>query len=124
MAQLNFDGIQPVGFYDKTTKTHRQCYPKITQGLRLRLETAKFDTEQNTADAYEILADCFPDDRDFVLDFIKNEMMPRDPQTLRNYLLNGAEGLKAEQGAYDAIGDAIKDKVKEALDDAEVKKNG
>ena len=60
---------------------------------------------------------------DEVLDFIKNEMMPRDPQTLRNYLLNGTEGLKAEQSAYDAVGDAIKDKVKEALSDIEVKHN-
>lgn len=123
MAQLNFDGIQPVGFYDKTTKTHRQCTPRLTQGLRLRLEQISFDTEANAQDAYEILADCFPDDRDFVLDFIKNEMMPRDPQTLRNYLLNGTEGLKAEQSAYDAVGDAIKDKVKEALSDIEVKHN-
>lgn len=123
MAQLNFDGIQPVGFYDKTAKTHRQCTPRLTQGLRLRLEQISFDTEANAQDAYEILADCFPDDRDFVLDFIKNEMMPRDPQTLRNYLLNGTEGLKAEQSAYDAVGDAIKDKVKEALSDIEVKHN-
>lgn len=123
MAQLNFDGIQPVGFYDKTTKTHRQCTPRLTQGLRLRLGQINFDTEANAQDAYEILADCFPDDHDFVLDFIKNEMMPRDPQTLRNYLLNGTEGLKAEQSAYDAVGDAIKDKVREALSDIEVKHN-
>ena len=97
--------------------------PRLTQGLRLRLEQISFDTEANAQDAYEILADCFPDDHDFVLDFIKNEMMPRDPQTLRNYLLNGTEGLKAEQSAYDAVGDAIKDKVKEALSDIEVKHN-
>ena len=123
MAQLNFDGVQPVGFYDKTTKQHRQCVPHITQGQRLRLQQIKFDTELDAQEAYEVLADCFPDDHDFVLDFIKNEMMPRDPQTLRNYLLNGAEGLKAEQGAYDAVGEAIKDKVKEALSDIEVNKH-
>lgn len=123
MAQLNFDGIQPVGFYDKTTKTHRQCTPRLTQGLRLRLEQISFDTEANAQDAYEILADCFPDDRDFVLDFIKNEMMPRDPQTLRNYLLNGTDGIKMERDAYDAVGEAIKDKVKEALSDIEVNKH-
>lgn len=118
MAQLTFDGIQPVAFYDKKAGDYRQCQPKLTQPLKMRLATLKFDTEADSAESYEILADCFPNDREFVLDFIKNEMLAHDPATLRNYLLNGTEGLKAQQSAYDAIGDAMSDIVKDKLNEA------
>ncbi len=117
MAQLSFDGIQPVNFYDKKAGQYRACQPKLTQPLKMRLATIKFDTEADTAEAYEVLADCFPGERDFVLDFIKNEMLAHDPATLRNYLLNGSEGIKAQQSAYDAIGEAIGDIAREKLNE-------
>ena len=115
MAQLSFDGVQPVNFYDKEAGHHRACQPKLTQPLKMRLAGTSFDTEAQSEEAYEILADCFPDDREFVLNFIKNEMLGNDAATLKNYLLNGAEGIKAQQSAYDAVGAAISEIVHDKL---------
>lgn len=83
MAQLSFDGIQPVGFGGK------DCTPKLNTELRLRLQGVKFDTDADSEEADKILADCFPDDEKYVEKFLKEQMTPFEKQQLRAYLVSG-----------------------------------
>lgn len=87
MAQLKFAGIQPVSFND------HDCMPKLDTSKRLRLERIKFTTDAESAKADEVLASCFPDDEEYVLDFLSNKMTTADKQILRSYLLQGEKAI-------------------------------
>lgn len=104
MAQLKFDGIQPVSFND------HDCMPKLDTSKRLRLERIKFDTEANIAEADKLLASCFPDDEEYVLDFLSNKLTVADRQLLRSYLLQGEKALRAlDQVANKLAEEAVKE---------------
>lgn len=76
---LSFNGLEPVTFGGK------DCTPKINTELKLRLSQIK---EYNDA-ADEILASAFPDDENYVLDFLRNKMVALEKQTLHVYLMGG-----------------------------------
>lgn len=88
MAQLSFDGIQPVGFGGK------ECTPKINTELRLRLRGLKFETDADTEQANKVLAECFPDDEKYVAEFLKDQMAPFEKQQLQAYLIAGPSGIR------------------------------
>lgn len=88
MAQLTFDGIQPVRFGTK------ECTPSINAEKRLRVQNIKFDTETDTQKANEVLASCFPDDEKYVADFLETQMSPFEKQQLRAYLVAGPGGIR------------------------------
>lgn len=106
MAQLKFAGIQPVSFND------RDCMPKLDTSKRLRLERIKFTTDAESAEADKVLASCFPDDEDFVLDFLSNKMTTADKQILRSYLLQGEKAIAMLDRSADKFAEET---VKEAL---------
>lgn len=87
MAQLSFEGYQPVRFGG------RDCTPKINQELRLRLARLQFNTQADIDNADDILSDCFPDDKEYVKEFMDN-LAPFDKQQLQAYLVGGASGIK------------------------------
>lgn len=88
MAQLSFDGIQPVGFGGK------ECVPKINTELRLRLRGLKFETDADTEQADKVLAECFPEDEKYVAGFLKDQMAPFEKQQLQAYLIAGPSGIR------------------------------
>ena len=88
MAQLSFDGIQPVTFGG------RDCTPSLDAELRLRIRNLKFDTGADEAQADEILAQAFPKDEGYVKEFLANQMTPFEKQQLQAYLIAGAGGIR------------------------------
>lgn len=114
MAQLKFSGIQPVEF------NGRNCTPEVnTTGMRLRLDRIKFTSEADINEADEILAECFPQDKDYVYEFIHNHMTPTDKSILRSYLLEGEKAI----AMLDRTSDAMAEKaVKEMAKHIEIKK--
>lgn len=88
MAQLSFDGIQPVTFGG------RDCTPSLDAELRLRIRNLKFDTGADEAHADEILAQAFPKDEDYVKEFLAKQMTPFEKQQLQAYLFAGAGGIR------------------------------
>lgn len=76
---LSFNGLEPVTFGDT------ECTPKINTELKLRLSQIK---EYNT-ETDEILASAFPDDEEYVLEFLREKMTNFDKQTLHLYLVGG-----------------------------------
>ena len=82
---LSFSGLQPVRFLD------RECTPvKPDAELQLRLENIKTYNEE----ADEILASAFPNDREYVLNFLRNNMTKLEKEELCLYLLGGETGLR------------------------------
>lgn len=106
MAQLKFDGIQPVTFGGQ------DCTPKLDAEIRLRLNKLEFGTEAQTEQADKILSDCFPDDKDYVLDFLKSQMSPYEKRELQAYLIGGPSMVRL-------IRDKIDNITKEAMEEAE-----
>ena len=104
MAQLKFSGIQPVEF------NGRDCTPALDTGKRLRLARLKFD-EANIDETDRILASCFPDDEEFVKDFLATKMTPADKHILQAYLLNGEKAI----AMLDRTSDAMAEKALEKL---------
>lgn len=105
MAQLSFDGIQPVAFGGK------DCMPKVNVEQRLRLRELKFDTEADAERSDKIMAECFPEDTSYVSDFLKEQMTPFEKQQLRAYLIGGAGSVRVLD---EAINGAISKAMKEA----------
>mgnify|MGYP006908796181 CR=1 FL=1 len=88
MAQLSFDGIQPVRFGG------RDCTPSVDAELRLRIQSLKFGTDADEAHADETLAKAFPEDEEYIREFLGNQMTPFEKQQLQAYLLAGAAGIR------------------------------
>lgn len=88
MAQLSFDGIQPVTFGG------RDCTPSLDAELRLRIRNLKFDTGADEARADEILAQAFPKDEEYVKEFLAKQMTSFEKQQLQTYLFAGANAIR------------------------------
>lgn len=88
MAQLSFDGIQPVRFGG------RDCTPSTDAELRLRIQALEFDTDADQAHANEILAKAFPEDEEYVHKFLDKQMTTFEKQQLQAYLIAGPGGIR------------------------------
>lgn len=85
---LKFSGIQPVQFGG------RDCAPTtLSTELKLRVERASFETEEQEKRADEVLASCFPDDEAYVLDFLQTKMTATDKRFLQAYLTGGEKAI-------------------------------
>lgn len=103
MAQLNFEGFQPVGFGG------RDCTPKIDAELRLRIQSLKWDTESDREHADEMLAKAFPEDKDYVCTFLKEQMTLNEKRKLQTYLVGGMSAVRTMDQAIDrAIAEAMR----------------
>lgn len=109
MAQLKFSGIQPVEF------NGRDCTPKLDTGKRLRLERLKFD-EANMDETDRVLASCFPDDEEYVAQFLRDKMTPADKHILQAYLLNGEKAIAMLDRTSDVMAEKALDKMTKELD--------
>lgn len=99
MAYLNLNAIEPVDFGG------RECTPKIDTETKMRLSLIeKYDEE-----AQAVLASTFPDDEEYVKEFL-SRMATVDMQTLHAYLLGGQTMVEA-----------VQNKIKNALEEAENK---
>lgn len=105
MAQLNFSGLQPVGFGG------RECMPKLDAELRLRIQMMKTETEADKERGAEILAEAFPKDSEYVRKFILEQMTSYEMRELQVYLSQGAEAAK---NISDAVKEALKDEIRKA----------
>ena len=94
---LHFNGLEPIDF-----KGHL-CEPKIDAEKKLRLSNIKFETEEQTKEANDILASCFDDE--FAKSFIREKLSADDKLVLKTYLTSGETGLnrlsKATDGAIE-----------------------
>ena len=98
MAQLSFDGIQPVRFGG------RDCTPSVDAELRLRVQNLEFGTDADEARANEILAKAFPQDEEYVKEFLEKQMTPFEKQQLQAYLIAGPGGIRVlDRSITDAI---------------------
>lgn len=101
MAQLKFSGIQAVEF------DGRDCMPTIDTGKRLRLSNVKFTTDAEIEKANQVLASCFPDDEEYVLDFLTHKMTPSDKRILQTYLLQGEKAIAMLDRSVDTFAEKI-----------------
>ena len=94
---LHFNGLEPIDF-----KGHL-CEPKIDAEKKLRLSNIKFETDEQTREADDILASCFDDE--FAKSFIREKLSADDKLVLKTYLTSGETGLnrlsKATDGAIE-----------------------
>jgi len=97
MAYLNLNAIEPVNFGGK------ECMPKIDTETKMRLSQIK----NYDAKAQEVLASAFPDDEEYVKEFL-SRMATVDMQTLHAYLLGGPTMVEA-----------IQNKMKNLIEDVE-----
>lgn len=82
---LSFNGLQPVTFGGK------ECMPtKPDAELQLRLQNIKDFNDE----ADDVLASAFPNDYDYVRDFLRSNMTLLEKQELQVYLLGGETGLR------------------------------
>lgn len=78
----------------------RECEISVNAEQRLRLSTAKFDTEENSKRAIEIMASCFVNDEAFALEKLA-KVAPFDLQRFQTYLIAGETGVKATDDAIE-----------------------
>lgn len=121
---LTFNGIEPVGFGPEGKR--RICAPKLNAELRLRVARLQFKTDQDLTEADSILADCFPDDREFVYEFLRDEMTPFDKQTLQTFLLSGIKAVEQMANSIDTatekfVEEMVVKELKKATEKAEGK---
>lgn len=90
-------GIEPVELGDK------QCKPRLDADKRLRLAEIKFNTQAEKRKAIQVIASCFPEDEEFVTEFLTDEAGDQDLQLLALYLRGGQNALNAYQQAYDKL---------------------
>lgn len=90
-------GIEPVELGDK------QCKPRLDADKRLRLAEIKFSTQAEKRKAIQVIAACFPEDEEFVTEFLTEEAGDQDLQLLALYLRGGQNALNAYQQAYDKL---------------------
>ena len=86
--KLEFSGLQPVSFAGKDCVCVK---PNAEQ--RLRLTHIKFDTDADEKKSAQVLASCFPEDAEFVEQFLLSKATPIEMSKLANYLMAGAEGI-------------------------------
>lgn len=90
---LHFNGLEPIDFKGK------QYDPKIDAEKKLRLQSAKFDTQTNADAATEVLASCF--DEQEAKDFIRTKLSDADKEVLVVYLVSGETGINRLSRASD-----------------------
>lgn len=83
-----------------TTKTKQSVeidgvsyVPEITTELRMRLGEINFNTEEDTKEAYSVLASCFPG-KESKMKSLLPKIPALDLQFMRAYLLGGDNAVK------------------------------
>lgn len=92
--KLEFSGLQPVSFAGRDCECVK---PNAEQ--RLRLTHIKFDTDADEKKSAQVLASCFPNDSEFVEQFLLEKATPIEMSKLANYLMAGAEGIDLTEKA-------------------------
>lgn len=110
---LKIAGIEPVEFGD------RKCKPQMDADKRLRLSQLKFETKNDLAKAAEQIARCFPDDENYVREFLENNAGVQDFQLVVMYLRGGQQALDTYQAAYEKLIAEAVEKTKIGDDNAE-----
>lgn len=94
---LKIAGIEPVELGE------RKCRPRMDADKRLRLSQLNYKTKNDIAKAVETIAKCFPDDEDYVQDFLANNAGVQDIQLVALYLRGGQQALNTYQQAFDKL---------------------
>lgn len=94
---LKIAGIEPVEFGE------RKCKPQMDADKRLRLSQLNYKTKNDIAKAVEEIAKCFPDDEEFVQEFLTNNAGTQDIQLVALYLRAGEQALNTYQQAFDKL---------------------
>lgn len=105
---LKIAGIEPVELGE------RKCMPRMDADKRLRLSQLKFKTKQDLTKSAEVIASCFPSDKDYAEEFLKNYAGPTDMQLVALYLQGGQKALDIYQSTYDRL-------MNEAIEKAQAK---
>lgn len=95
MATLQFNKLQPIGFGDK------ELTPVANTEMKLRLQQAKGDTEEDLKNLIELISKCFGDDAKFVKDFIDKYMTLVDIYRLQAYIAGGEKMLEVINNNFD-----------------------
>lgn len=110
---LKIAGIEPVEFGE------RKCKPQMDADKRLRLRQLSYKTKNDLTKAAEVIARCFPEDEDFVRDFLENNAGVQDFQLVALYLSGGQQALDTYHAAYDKLIAEAVEKTKNGEEDAE-----
>lgn len=110
---LKIAGIEPVELGE------RKCMPRMDADKRLRLSQLKFKTKTDLAKAAGVIASCFPDDEDYVSEFLANYVGPTDMQLVALYLQGGQKALDIYQQTYDRLIDEAMERAKTEKTEAE-----
>ena len=105
---LQFNSIQPVRFGEI------EATPKMTTSSRMRVQKVKFGGDN--IEAMETLAECFGNNSDGVLDFMKKNMTTLDLQRLQAYLIGGESMLDTLDHTIDEVIKASMKKVQNEED--------
>lgn len=87
-----------MAFKTKTTRSveidGKAYIPEINTELRLRLGQINTNTEEAVNEAYEVIASCFPDDKEEIKSLLP-KISALDIQLMRAYLIGGDTALEA-----------------------------
>lgn len=84
---LELETIQPVRIDGK------KCTPKVDPEQKLRLSQVRTETKDDRERSYDIIAGCFPDDKEYVLSKLPG-LSELDISMLVTYLAQGETGVK------------------------------
>lgn len=87
MAQLSFQALEPVQFGGK------DCKINLNQEIKLRIQVLDVAKEDINRCA-EIISEAFPDEREYVKEFITANLGAYDLAELQVYLTQGAKAVK------------------------------
>lgn len=94
---LKIAGIEPVELGD------RKCIPKMDADKRLRLGALKFDTQEQINKAITVIASCFPNDEEFVEEFLEANADTTAIMLVSLYLRGGQKALDVFEQSYDKL---------------------
>lgn len=99
---LTFNNLEAVQFGDKV------CQPKVNGELRRKLELELVSGGDKDADeqALDTIAQCFPENEEYVRAFLRDSMSTTNIKTLHVYLIDGDAGLARLEKAMEATAKA------------------
>lgn len=94
---LKIAGIEPVELGDS------KCIPKMDADKRLRLGALKFDTQEQINKAITVIASCFPNDEEFVKEFLEANADTTAMMLVALYLRGGQKALDIYEQSYEKL---------------------
>lgn len=85
--------------------------PQVTTELRMRLEQARFDTDDNIKDSIEVISSAFPKNKDAIREYLSSPaIITFELARLRGYLTGGDVAVAALDNSFNVAIEKVVDR--------------